>query len=209
MLAEANDPMKISPVWWKRGCILLAQHGDLQSFTEAVEDQELTFYTFSMSGRFSERPTWPNDRWIVSELSLAHPSEGFRQFGVRRRVVDGHITHWHMTTETLKSMPPIGAWGLQDIRMESKLLFILELNNLKLLGKRWVCRRRFPYSFRLVSQTQAKGHMFCWRQLTSSTKTTIARTLKWFLDWVLTHCWAVELTLKVCLMQQRKLPTWK
>lgn len=38
--------------------------------------------------------------------------EGFRQFGMQHdRVVDGHITHWNLTTETLRSMPPIGAWS--------------------------------------------------------------------------------------------------
>ena len=38
--------------------------------------------------------------------------EGFRQFGMQHdRVVDAHITHWNLTTETLRSMPPIGAWS--------------------------------------------------------------------------------------------------
>lgn len=38
--------------------------------------------------------------------------EGFRQFGMQHdRVVDGHITHWNLTTEILRSMPPIGAWS--------------------------------------------------------------------------------------------------
>ena len=59
ILAEANDPMKISSKFDENG-VAYCWHrniGIYSPFTEAVEGSELTFCTFSMSGRFSERPT--------------------------------------------------------------------------------------------------------------------------------------------------------
>ena len=118
ILAEANDPMKISSKFDENG-VAYCWHrnmGIYRPFTEAVEGSGIDLlhiqHEWTIFGKTNLTEAIANlDCKRVITWHTPDP-EGFRQFGVQHdRVVDGHITHWHMTTETLKSMPPIGAWG--------------------------------------------------------------------------------------------------
>ena len=118
ILAEANDPMKISSKFDKHG-VAFCWHRNLgihQPFKDAVDSSGIDLlhiqheWTIYSGTNLTQAVSQLNCKRVIT-WHTPDP-EGFRQFGMQHdRVVDAHITHWNLTTETLRSMPPIGAWG--------------------------------------------------------------------------------------------------
>jgi len=118
IFAEAEDYTKVSAEMDDEG-VSYCWHrttGFHMPFKEAVEKANIDLIHIQHEWTIY---SGTNLTQVISKLNCKRAitwhtpdPEGFRLFGMQHdRVVDGHITHWKQTTDILRSMPPIGAWG--------------------------------------------------------------------------------------------------